>query len=101
MEKVRKTFFDPLATSKGRIAELLQTLPVGSAHPYSPEGILLCRTKNGIEEIDISNYSQDYFFNSVDLGEMGEILLRRMKGFREHLGKSAEYLQKLAGVNNY
>ncbi|SCV27329.1 uncharacterized protein FFB14_01496 [Fusarium fujikuroi] len=85
MEKVRKTFFDPLATSKGRITELLQALPVGSAHPYSPEGILLCRTKNGIEEIDISNYSQDYFFNSVDLGEMGEILLRRMKGFREHL----------------
>ncbi|KAF5617587.1 uncharacterized protein FTJAE_12605 [Fusarium tjaetaba] len=85
MEKVRKTFFDPLATSKGRIAELLQTLPVGSAHPYSPEGILLCRTKNGIEEIDISNYSQDYFFNSVDLGEMGEVLLRRMKGFKEHL----------------
>ncbi|KAF5694481.1 hypothetical protein FDENT_1093 [Fusarium denticulatum] len=85
MEKVRKTFFDPLATSKGRIAELLQTLPVGSAHPFSPEGILLCRTKNGIEKIDISNYSQDYFFNSVDLGEMGEILLRRMKGFREHL----------------
>ncbi|KAF4435133.1 hypothetical protein FACUT_7391 [Fusarium acutatum] len=85
MEKVRKTFFDPLATSKGRIAALLQTLPVGSAHPYSPEGILLCRTKNGIEEIDISNYSQDYFFNSVDLGEMGEILLRRMQGFREHL----------------
>ncbi|KAG5774095.1 hypothetical protein H9Q72_000384 [Fusarium xylarioides] len=85
MEKVRKTFFDPLATSKGRIAEFLQTLPVGSAHPFSPEGILLCRTKNGIEEIDISNYSQDYFFNSVDLGEMGEILLRRMKGFREHL----------------
>ncbi|RKK23230.1 hypothetical protein BFJ66_g15754 [Fusarium oxysporum f. sp. cepae] len=85
MEKVRKTFFDPLATSKGRIAELLQNLPVGSAHPFSPEGILLCRTKNGIEEIDISNYSQDYFFNSIDLGEMGEILLRRMKGFREHL----------------
>ncbi|CVL06197.1 uncharacterized protein FMAN_03828 [Fusarium mangiferae] len=85
MEKVRKTFFDPLATSKGRIAELLQTLPVGSAHPFSPEGILLCRTKDGIEEIDISSYSQDYFFNSVDLGEMREILLRRMKGFREHL----------------
>ncbi|KAF4945314.1 hypothetical protein FGADI_12054 [Fusarium gaditjirri] len=85
MEKVRKTYFDPLATSKGRIAKLLQALPVGSAHPFSPEGILLCRSKNGIEEIDISNYSQDYFFNSVDLGEMGEILLRRMKGFREHL----------------
>jgi hypothetical protein len=95
MEKVRKTFFDPLSTSKGRIAELLQTLPVGSAHPFSPEGILLCRTKNGIEEIDISNYSQDYFFNSVDLGEMGEVLLRRMKGFREHLGKCKMFLRNL------
>ncbi|KAF9783626.1 hypothetical protein IL306_008753 [Fusarium sp. DS 682] len=85
MERVRKTFFDPLATTKGRIAELLQDLPVGSAHPFSPEGILLCRTKNGIEEIDISNYGQEYFYNTVDLGEMGEVLLRRMNGFRSHL----------------
>ncbi|KAF4344546.1 hypothetical protein FBEOM_1514 [Fusarium beomiforme] len=85
MERVRKTFFDPLATTKGRIAELLQELPVGSAHPFSPEGILLCRTNNGIEEIDISNYSQEYFYNTVDLGEMGEILLRRMHGFRSQL----------------
>lgn len=61
---------------------------------------MLCRTKNGIEEIDISNYSQDYFFNSIDLGEMGEILLRRMKGFREHLGKNKKHSQNLTDADN-
>ena len=86
MERVRKTFFDPLATSKAQIREILDGLPVGSAHPFSPEGILLYRTDNGIDEIDISSYPEDFFFNAVDLGEMGEILLRRMAGFQSHLG---------------
>ncbi|KAJ5665716.1 uncharacterized protein N7477_008164 [Penicillium maclennaniae] len=86
MEKVRKTFFDPLASSKARVREILEELPVGSAHPFSPERLLLCRTDNGIEEIDISSYPEDYFFNAVDLGEMGETLLRRMAGFKSHLG---------------
>ncbi|KAJ6108037.1 hypothetical protein N7523_009360 [Penicillium sp. IBT 18751x] len=86
MEKVRKTFFDPLASSKARVREILEELPVGSAHPFSPERLLLCRTDNGIEEIDISSYQDDYFFNAVDLGEMGETLLRRMAGFKSHLG---------------
>ncbi|KAL2802364.1 hypothetical protein BJX63DRAFT_415262 [Aspergillus granulosus] len=86
MEQVRKTFFDPLATSKSRIREILQDLPVGSAHPFSPERLLLCRTANGINEIDISSYPEDYFFNAVDLGELGETLLRRMAGFQSHLG---------------
>jgi hypothetical protein len=81
MEHVRKTFFNPLATSKAQIRELLQSLPVGSAHPYSPQHLLLCRTDNGIDEIDISSYPEDYFYNAVDLGEMGEVLLRRMAGF--------------------
>ncbi|KAL3459682.1 hypothetical protein BJX64DRAFT_200102 [Aspergillus heterothallicus] len=85
MEQVRKTFFDPLATSKSRVCEILRDLPVGSAHPYSPEGLLLCRTADGITEIDISSYPEDYFFNAVDLGEMGETLLRRMAGFQSHL----------------
>ncbi|WZH45271.1 uncharacterized protein QYS62_006314 [Fusarium acuminatum] len=85
MERVRKTYFDPLATTKGRITELLQQLPVGSAHPFSPEKVLLCRTNNGIEEIDISSYNEEYFYNAVDLGEMGEVLLRRMAGFKNHL----------------
>lgn len=89
MERVRKTFFDPLASSKARIREILEDLPVGSAHPFSPERIILCRTDNGIEEIDISSYPEDYFFNAIDLGEMGETLLRRMAGFKSHLGMSS------------
>lgn len=88
MEKVRKTYFDPLATSKGQIRDILQNLPVGSAHPFSPEGILLCQTKNGIEEIPISGHDEDFFYNAVDMGDMGETLLRRMAGFRNRLGKS-------------
>ncbi|XEU96134.1 hypothetical protein FSHL1_001419 [Fusarium sambucinum] len=86
MEKVRKTYFDPLATTKGQIHNILKDLPEGSAHPFSPEGILLCRTKDGIEEIPISGHSEDFFYNAVDLGEMGEILLRRMEGFKSNLG---------------
>ncbi|KAM0281264.1 hypothetical protein ACHAO9_010792 [Fusarium lateritium] len=85
MDRVRKTYFDPLATTKGRITELLQQLPVGSAHPFSPEKVLLCRTNKGIEEIDISNHNEEYFYNTVDLGDMGEVLLRRMAGFKNHL----------------
>ncbi|KAK6205725.1 hypothetical protein LQW54_008305 [Pestalotiopsis sp. IQ-011] len=85
MERVSKVFFDALATSKAQIHELLESLPAGSAHPFSPERILLCRTDDGIEEIDISSYPEDFFFNAVDLGEMGETLLRRMSGFQSHL----------------
>ncbi|KAJ5433883.1 hypothetical protein N7491_004478 [Penicillium cf. griseofulvum] len=85
MERVRKVFFDPLATSKARIREILEGLPVGSAHPFSLEQLLLCRTENGVDEIDISSYPGDFFSNTVDLGEMGEILLRRMAGFQSHL----------------
>jgi hypothetical protein len=85
MERVRKTFFDPLVTTKAQIRDRLEGLPVGSAHPFSPEKLLLCRTQDGIDEIDISSYPQDYFFNAVDLGEMGEILLRRMAGFKSQL----------------
>ena len=89
MERVRKTFFDPLATSKARIREILEGLPTGSAHPFSPENILLCRTDSGIQEIDISSYPEDFFFNALDLGEMGETLLRRMAGFQSHLSTSS------------
>lgn len=85
MERVRKTFFNPLATSKAQIRDILKELPVGSAHPFSSERIILCRTENGIEEIDISSYPEDFFFNALDLGEMGEVLLRRMAAFKSHL----------------
>ncbi|KAJ5382182.1 hypothetical protein N7517_000093 [Penicillium concentricum] len=86
MERVRKTFFDPLAASKARVREILEELPVGSAHPFSPERLLLCRTESGIDEIDISPYPDGFFSKAVDMGEMGEILLRRMAGYPSHLG---------------
>lgn len=85
MERVRKTYFDPLATTKESVKAILEGLPVGSAHPYSPERTLLLRTQEGIDEIDISSYPENYFFNAVDLSEMGETLLGRMAGFKSHL----------------
>lgn len=88
MRQVRKTVFDPLATSKARVREILQELPVGCAHPWSPERILLCRTDDGIKEIDIPSYSDESFVDPVDLSEMGETLLSRMTGFQPHLGMS-------------
>ena len=90
MERVRKTFFDPLAITKSQIRQLLQGLPTGSAHPFSPERILLCKTEQGvIDEIDISSYPEDFFFNAVDLGQMGEVLLNRMERFQSNLSKNS------------
>lgn len=103
MERVRKTFFNPLATSKAQVQNILEDLPVGSAHPFSPERILLCRTENGIEEIDISSFPEDFFFNAMDLGEMGEVLLKRMAGFESNLSMSSlsdEYVDSERDINN-
>jgi hypothetical protein len=99
MERVRKTFFDPLATSKARIREILTSLPEGSAHPFSPERILLHKTRNTINNIDISLHEEGYFYNAVDLGEMGETLLRRMEGFKSQLGVANHLI--LDAVENY
>lgn len=85
MERVRKTFFNPLVKTKDEVKKILEDLPIGSAHPFSPEKILLCQTGDGIIEIDISSYPEEFFFNAVDLGEMGEVLLNRMDRYR-HLG---------------
>ncbi|KXJ87786.1 hypothetical protein Micbo1qcDRAFT_139118, partial [Microdochium bolleyi] len=96
METVRKVIFNPLATTKAQIRALLRTCPAGTAHPFSPEKILLCKTAEGttesrMAEIDISGYPDDYFYNVVDLGEMGDILATRMAGFATHLSALAEY----------
>ncbi|KAF4630947.1 hypothetical protein G7Y89_g7187 [Cudoniella acicularis] len=91
MERITKVFFDPLATTKAQIQAILEDLPIGSAHPFSPDRILLCRTADGIDEIDISSYPEDFFFNAVDLGELGETLLRRMAGFPTHLSVFNDY----------
>lgn len=87
MERVTKVFFDPLATSKTQIRALLEDLPAGSAHPYSPERLLLLRTASGIDELDISSYPEKHFFNAVDLGELGETLQTRMTKFSFQLRK--------------
>lgn len=88
MENVTKVFFDPLTTTKAQIRALLQDLPIGSAHPFSPERLLLCRTAKGIIEIDISSYREEHFFNAVDLGELGESLQTRMTSFKSQLSMS-------------
>ncbi|KAL5319748.1 hypothetical protein ACEPPN_012804 [Leptodophora sp. 'Broadleaf-Isolate-01'] len=85
MEKITKVFFDPLATTKAQIVTLLEGLPVGCAHPFSPEKLLLCRTASGIDEIDISSYAEDHFFKAVDLGEIGQTLQTRMTRFSRPL----------------
>jgi hypothetical protein len=86
IQDITKVFFDPLATTRAKIRGILEGLPVGSAHPFSPDSVLLHRTANGIEEIDISTYPEEFFFNAIDLGELGETLQRRMAGFHSHLG---------------
>jgi hypothetical protein len=60
MDHITKVFFDPLATTKEQIRTLLKDLPVGSAHPFSPERLLLCHTATGVDEIDISSYSEKH-----------------------------------------
>ncbi|KAJ6779356.1 hypothetical protein PWT90_04021 [Aphanocladium album] len=84
-DRVRKVCFDPLLTTKEQIRQRLQSLPSGTAHPFSPERILLCKVGNDIHELDISSLPEDYFYNAVDLGEMGEVLLQRMAKFPSHL----------------
>lgn len=103
MESVRKLYFDPLLTSKLQVRQLVASLPPGSAHPYSPDRVLLCNAPNGVQEIDISSYDEEFFYNAVDLGEMGEILLKRMSKFSQ-LSESSHpamhYKQYLTSVNN-
>ncbi|KUJ08263.1 uncharacterized protein LY89DRAFT_339205 [Mollisia scopiformis] len=102
MERVTKVFFDPLATTKVQIRALLEKLPVGSAHPFSPERRLLCRTATGINEIDISSYSENHFFNAVDLGELGQTLQTRMTKFAGQLRVfNAEYTVQQAPTSTF
>jgi hypothetical protein len=93
MEKVTKVYFDPLAATKEQIQALLKTLPVGSAHPFRPDGVLLHHsTSNTITQIDISIYSEDYFSIAVNLAELGESSLERIKLFPQLRTFSEEYM---------
>jgi hypothetical protein len=93
MEKVTKVYFDPLLATKEQIEALLKTLPVGTAHPFKPDGVLLHHSaSNNITEIDISMHPEEYFSNAVNLAELGEGTLERIKLF-PHLRKfSEEYM---------
>src|SRR5208282_2357480 len=82
MDKVTKVYFDPLAATKEQIRALLKTLPVGSAHPFRPDGVLLHHSApECITEIDISMHPEEYFSNAINLAELGEGTLERMKLF--------------------
>lgn len=85
MERITKVFFNPLAKTKLHIRTFLEDLPIGSAHPFSPDRVLLLRTATGIDEIDISSYPEQHFFNAVDLGEIGQTLQTRMTKFTSQL----------------
>jgi hypothetical protein len=101
MERITKVFFDPLARTKVQIRALLEHIPIGSAHPFSPERILLTRTATGIEEIDISSYSEKHFFNAVDLGEIGQMLQTRMTKFAELRIFNDEYTVQQAQTSTF
>jgi hypothetical protein len=101
MDRITKVFFDPLATSKSQIRAILQELPAGSAHPFSPEKLLLCRTATGIDELDISAYPESHFFNAVDLGEIGQILQTRMTKFSSLQVFNDEYTVQQAPTSTF
>jgi hypothetical protein len=93
MEKVTKVYFDPLAATKEQVRALLQTLPVGSAHPFRPDGVLLHHSASDtITEIDISMHPEEYFSNAVNLAELGEGTLERIKLFSQLRMFSEEYM---------
>src|SRR5277367_1238888 len=82
MDKVTKVYFDPVAATKEQIRALLRTLPVGSAHPFRPDGVLLHHSApDTITDIDISMHPEEYFSNAINLAELGEGALERMKLF--------------------
>jgi hypothetical protein len=88
MERITKVFFNLLARTKADIRTLLQTLPVGAAHPFNPGRLLLLLNVTGFEEIEISSYPESYFFSAVDLGDLGLTLQRRTVKFASELSKS-------------
>jgi hypothetical protein len=93
MERVTKVYFDPLVATKEQIQALLKTLPVGSAHPFRPDGVLLHHSaSNTITEIDISMHPEEYFSNTVNLAELGEGTLERIKLFPHLRRFSEEYM---------
>ena len=93
MEKVTQVYFNPLAANRAQICSLLKALPIGSAHPFRPDGILLIHSaQDTITDIDISMHPEEYFSNAVNLAELGEGSLERISKFQVLNKFSKEYM---------
>lgn len=93
MENVTKVYFDPIIATKEKIRSLLRTLPVGSAHPFRADGVLLHHSApDTITDIDISMHPEEYFSNAINLAELGEGTLERMKLFPQLSKFNEEYM---------
>ncbi|EPS38575.1 hypothetical protein H072_7657 [Dactylellina haptotyla CBS 200.50] len=100
LASVRKTVFNPLLQTKEDVAAYLKSLPNpnGTAHPFNKTLLLLENDK--IEEIDISDKSEDYFFSATDLNTLSETITQRIELFSGNLEKFKAY-QIISLVNPY
>lgn len=80
MDRLTKVFFDPLLTAKDDVESFIKDLPVGSAHPYRPDGVLFLHSAAGtVTEVDISIHPEEYISNAISLADVGEGILTRME----------------------
>ncbi|KAK6532859.1 hypothetical protein TWF281_007032 [Arthrobotrys megalospora] len=79
---VRKTVFNPLLQTEQEVSEYLKSLPNpnGTAHPFNNSLLLL--ENDRIQNLDISDKSEDYFFSATDLNTLSETITTRIEMFR-------------------
>ncbi|KAK6335938.1 hypothetical protein TWF730_003314 [Orbilia blumenaviensis] len=99
LTKVRKTVFNPLLQTQQEISDYLKSLPNpnGTAHPFNKSLVLL--ENDTIEDIDISEKDEDFFFSATDLNTLSETITSRIELFSA-LEKFKEY-QIISLVNPY
>ncbi|KAF3919531.1 hypothetical protein ABW20_dc0101559 [Dactylellina cionopaga] len=100
LSSVRKTVFNPLLQTKDEIISYLKSLPTpnGTAHPFNKSLLLL--ENEQIQEIDISDKNEDYFFSATDLNTLSETITSRIELFSAQLEKFKSY-QIISLVNPY
>ncbi|KAF3151011.1 hypothetical protein TWF594_008227 [Orbilia oligospora] len=81
LAKVRKTVFNPLFQTEGDVSDYLRSLPNpnGTAHPFLESLLLL--ENDEIQNINISDKSEDYFFSATDLNTLSETITTRIELF--------------------
>ncbi|KAK6505660.1 hypothetical protein TWF481_007551 [Arthrobotrys musiformis] len=99
LSKVRKTVFNPLLQTEQEVSDYLRSLPNpnGTAHPFNESLILL--ENDTVENIDISDKNEDYFFSATDLNTLSETITARVEMFNA-LEKFRGY-QIISLVNPY